>query len=73
MPPEEANLLTVLDIMLKVENDLKNMKSDVEASRLELLQEKDVASSHDNRLNVIEGRSYLICLKGPGQCCTSCR
>ncbi len=39
--------------MLKVENELKNMKSDVEASRLELLQ-KDVASSHENRLKVVE-------------------
>ncbi len=54
---EEANLLTVLDRMLKDENELKNMKSDVEASRLELLQQKDVASSHDNRLKVIEGHT----------------
>ncbi len=33
------------------------MKSDVEASRLVLLQQNDVASSHENRLKVIEGHT----------------
>ncbi len=35
--PEEANLLTVLYIMLKVENEMKNMNSGVEPNRLILL------------------------------------
>ncbi len=32
--PEEAILMVAFDIMLKVEHELKKMKSDVEASRL---------------------------------------
>ena len=57
--PEEANWMTVMERMMKLEDEVRNTKSSVEANRIELLQQKDAITDCANSIKgVASGASY---------------
>ena len=62
--PEELNMMSVMDQLIGMQNEMKSLKSSVEANCLEILQQKTEVSGQETRLKAVEGHtSYASKLK----------